>query len=72
MLNDPASFSPYAYRESTSRRCHMDAKQLEFQDGSFDAVFSLSSIEHFGSWADIRVPPRRSDASCGPEERRSS
>jgi SAM-dependent methyltransferase len=32
----------------------MDAKQLEFEDGSFDAVFSLSSIEHFGSWADIR------------------
>ena len=27
---------------------------LEFEDGSFDAVFSLSSIEHFGSWADIR------------------
>jgi SAM-dependent methyltransferase len=54
MLNDPASFSPYAYRESHLDVRHMDAKQLEFEDGSFDAVFSLSSIEHFGSWADIR------------------
>jgi len=54
MLNDPASFSPYPYRESHLDVRHMDAKALEFDDGSFDAVFSLSSIEHFGSWADIR------------------
>ncbi len=54
MLTDPASFSPYPYRESHLEVRHMDAKQLEFEDGSFDAVFSLSSIEHFGSWADIR------------------
>jgi len=26
----------------------MDARQLDFADASFDAVFSLSSIEHFG------------------------
>jgi ubiquinone/menaquinone biosynthesis C-methylase UbiE len=54
MLNDPASFSPYPYRESHLEVRHMDAKQLEFDEGSFDAVFSLSSIEHFGSWVDIR------------------
>jgi SAM-dependent methyltransferase len=54
MLNAPASFSPYPYRESHLEVHHMDAKQLEFEEGSFDAVFSLSSIEHFGSWADIR------------------
>ena len=61
MLNDPASFSPYPYRESHLEVRHMDAKHLEFEDGSFDAVFSLSSIEHFGSWADIR----RSAAEMG-------
>jgi ubiquinone/menaquinone biosynthesis C-methylase UbiE len=61
MLNDPASFSPYPYRESHLEVRHMDAKQLEFEDASFDAVFSLSSIEHFGSWADIR----RSAAEMG-------
>ena len=54
MLSDPTVFSPYPYRESHLEVRHMDAKQLEFEDGSFDAVFSLSSIEHFGSWADIR------------------
>lgn len=54
MLSDPASFSPYPYRESHLEVQHMDAKQLEFPDDSFDAVFTLSSIEHFGSWADIR------------------
>jgi SAM-dependent methyltransferase len=54
MLSDPAAFSPYPYRESHLEVRHMDAKELEFENGSFDAVFSLSSIEHFGSWADIR------------------
>jgi SAM-dependent methyltransferase len=54
MLSDPTSFAPYPYRESHLEVRHMDAKQLEFADDSFDAVFTLSSIEHFGSWADIR------------------
>jgi SAM-dependent methyltransferase len=31
----------------------MDARELEFEDESFDVVFSLSSIEHFGSPRDI-------------------
>ena len=30
----------------------MDALALEFPDASFDAVFSLSSIEHFGGDSD--------------------
>ena len=54
MLTDPASFSPYPYRESHLEVRHMDARELEFPDNSFDVVFTLSSIEHFGSWADIR------------------
>ena len=61
MLTDPTSFAPYPFRESHLEVHHMDAKELEFEDGSFDAVFSLSSIEHFGSWADIR----RSAAEIG-------
>jgi SAM-dependent methyltransferase len=58
MLTDPASFSPYPYREHHLEVLHMDARALEFPDDSFDAVFSLSSIEHFGSWADIRRSAR--------------
>ncbi len=54
MLNDPKSFAPYPYRESHLEVQHMDATQLDFADDSFDAVFTLSSIEHFGSWANIR------------------
>lgn len=54
MLSDPASFAPYPYREPHLEVRHMDAKQLELEDGSFEAVFSLSSIEHFGTWTDIR------------------
>ena len=54
MLTEPASFSPFPYRESHLEVRQMDARELEFPDNSFDAVFSLSSIEHFGSWADIR------------------
>src|SRR6476619_705337 len=33
---------------------HMDALALEFEDDSFDAIFSSSSIEHFGDFPDVR------------------
>lgn len=33
---------------------HMDALDLRYEDGSFDAVFSSSSIEHFGTHDDVR------------------
>jgi SAM-dependent methyltransferase len=58
MISDPGSFSPYPYRESHLEVRHMDARHLEFEDDSFDAVFSLSAIEHFGSWSDIRRSSR--------------
>jgi SAM-dependent methyltransferase len=32
---------------------HMDARELRYEDDTFDAVFSSSSLEHFGSDADI-------------------
>jgi SAM-dependent methyltransferase len=33
---------------------HMDARELEFEDESFDAIFSSSSIEHFGEFPEVR------------------
>jgi SAM-dependent methyltransferase len=48
MLTDPASFAPYPYREDHLEVRDMNALQLDFSDASFDIVFSLSSIEHFG------------------------
>ena len=58
MLTDPASHSPYPYPEERLEVRWMDARRLEFEDASFDAVFSLSSIEHFGSPADTAAAAR--------------
>jgi SAM-dependent methyltransferase len=54
MLDDPARFAPFPYRESALEVHHMDARELGFPDATFDAVFSLSSIEHFGGPVGIR------------------
>ncbi len=53
MLDDPRQLAPYPYREDRLEVRWMDARHLDFPDGSFDVVFSLSSIEHFGLPADI-------------------
>jgi SAM-dependent methyltransferase len=47
-IDDPASFAPYDYPHDRLEVRDMDARKLEFEDESFDAVISLSSIEHFG------------------------
>lgn len=54
MLEDPASRNPYpSFRDDRLEVRWMDARELDFPDGSFDVVFSLSSFEHFGSPGDI-------------------
>jgi SAM-dependent methyltransferase len=53
MLDDPSAFAPYDYRRDRLEVLEMDALRLAFDDGSFDVVFSLSSIEHFGGQAQI-------------------
>jgi SAM-dependent methyltransferase len=54
MLEDPAAFAPYPYREDRLEVRSMNALDLDFADASFDIVFSLSSIEHFGGPADVQ------------------
>ena len=49
-LRDPAAFAPFPYR-SVLHGIPADALALPFSDGSFDILFSLSSIEHFGGHA---------------------
>lgn len=49
MLEDPSAFAPYAYRDDHLEVLEMNALDLDFPDESFDFVFSLNSIEHFGS-----------------------
>ena len=58
MLTDPASFAPYGYREDHLEVRSMNALALDLPDASFDIVFSLSSIEHFGSPAQIATAAR--------------
>ena len=53
MLDEPAAHAPLPYREDRLEVRWMDARELDFPDESFDVCFSLSSIEHFGSPAEI-------------------
>ena len=53
MLADPAAHAPFPYREERLEVRRADARELPFEDGSFDVVYSLSSMEHFGLPDDI-------------------
>jgi SAM-dependent methyltransferase len=54
MLRQPDAFAPFPYRRERLTVLRMDGRHLAFADASFDAVYSLSSIEHFGGAADAR------------------
>jgi SAM-dependent methyltransferase len=58
MLTDPAAFAPYPYPEERLEVLSTDARALDLPDESFDVVYSLSSIEHFGSSVDIAQAAR--------------
>jgi SAM-dependent methyltransferase len=58
MLSDPRSHAPYPYRDDRLEVLWMDARKLEFPPQSFDLVFTISSIEHFGSRRDIAQAAR--------------
>jgi SAM-dependent methyltransferase len=47
-LRDPDRYAPFPYRRDRLRALPADGCALPFRDGSFDVVYSLSSIEHFG------------------------
>jgi SAM-dependent methyltransferase len=53
MLVDPGRHWPGDWRPQRLIVQHMDARQLRYENHSFDAVFSSSSIEHFGSDREI-------------------
>ena len=54
VLGDPAAFAPFPYRRDRLIFMRMDGSRLAFRDGSFDIVYSLSSIEHFGGFVGAR------------------
>ena len=53
MLTEPGQFWPGPWRGSRLTVQHMDGRDLQYDDESFDAVFSAGSIEHFGDLDDI-------------------
>ena len=69
MLSDPESFAPYPYRESPRSAAHGRRASSSSRTTSFDAVFTLSSIEHFGSRA-TSAGPRVNRAECSGREAR--
>lgn len=58
MLSDPAALAPYPYEQDRLEVRSMDARTLAFPDASFDVVVSFSSIEHFGTMAQISQSAR--------------
>ena len=54
MLTEPWHFAPMEYRRDHLEVLRMPGNQLDFPDDSFDFLFCLSSIEHFGSRETIR------------------
>lgn len=58
MLTDPAAFAPYPYRSDRLEVLGMNALELDFPAETFDVVYSLSSIEHFGGPAETAAAAR--------------
>lgn len=58
MLTEPEGLSPIPFRPGRLVTQHMDARRLRYEACSFDAVFSSSSIEHFGSWDAVAMAAR--------------
>jgi SAM-dependent methyltransferase len=51
VLARPEDYAPFPFRRSHLTFMRMDGRRLAFRDGTFDACYSLSSIEHFGGFA---------------------
>lgn len=53
MLVSPEAHWPSSWRPNRVVVQHTDTRDLRYETGSFDAVFSLSSLEHFGDHDDV-------------------
>jgi SAM-dependent methyltransferase len=54
VLVDPDRYARCPYRRGRLVVQHMDARDLRFEDATFDVAYSLSSIEHFGGKQEAR------------------
>ena len=48
VIQRPEDYAPFPYRRDHLIFMRMDGRRLAFREGTFDVVYSLSSIEHFG------------------------
>ena len=48
VLANPRAYAPFPYREDRLTFLQMNGSALAFREATFDVVYSLSSIEHFG------------------------
>lgn len=55
MLADPDHFARCLYNRNRLVVEYMDARDLRFEDGTFDAAFSSGSIEHVGGFEGARA-----------------
>jgi SAM-dependent methyltransferase len=55
---DPGHYAPFPFRRDHLAVIRADGTLLPFRQGAFDAVYSLSSIEHFGGHAAASVAMR--------------
>lgn len=53
MLTKPEIYWPLSWHPRRLVVQHMDARDLRYESGTFDAIFSSSSLEHFGEWQDV-------------------
>jgi SAM-dependent methyltransferase len=53
MLLTPGQHAAGAWNPRRLVVQHMDARELQYEDASFDAVYSSGSIEHFGDHSDL-------------------
>ncbi len=58
MLTNPEALSPIPFRPKRLVVQHMDGRSLRYEEGTFDAIYSSSSIEHFGDWEDVTASAR--------------
>lgn len=54
LMTDPGRFWPGPWNPRRLVTQHMNALDLQYEDATFDGIFSSSSLEHFGGPDDIR------------------
>jgi SAM-dependent methyltransferase len=58
MFLDPGRYWPLPWNRRRLVVQHMNGLDLQYEDATFDAIFSSGSIEHFGGYSDVHTAAR--------------